>query len=102
MGRDHPGTGGAGSTAAGLRAGRPTQIVPFLGDQPFWSDRGHELGAGPPPLARGRLGRELAGRLGRLVGTPSYDGRAAEVGERIRAEDGPGTTRRILERIADA
>lgn len=29
--------GGAGTTAAGLRAGKPTMIVPFFGDQPFWA-----------------------------------------------------------------
>ena len=38
--------GGAGTTAAGLRAGRPTVICPFFGDQPFWGRRVHELGVG--------------------------------------------------------
>ena len=28
--------GGAGTTAAGLRAGKPTMICPFFGDQHFW------------------------------------------------------------------
>jgi len=28
--------GGAGTTAAGILAGRPTVVVPFFGDQPFW------------------------------------------------------------------
>jgi UDP:flavonoid glycosyltransferase YjiC (YdhE family) len=27
--------GGAGTTAAGLKAGKPTIVVPFFGDQPF-------------------------------------------------------------------
>ena len=31
--------GGAGTTAAGLRAGKPTVICPFFGDQPFWGRR---------------------------------------------------------------
>ena len=35
--------GGAGTTAAGLRAGLPTVIVPFTVDQPFWGWRVHEL-----------------------------------------------------------
>ena len=30
--------GGAGTTAAGLRLGKPTMIVPFFGDQPFWAN----------------------------------------------------------------
>jgi hypothetical protein len=28
--------GGAGTTAIGLKCARPTMIVPFFGDQPFW------------------------------------------------------------------
>lgn len=31
--------GGAGTTAAGLRAGVPTIIKPFFGDQFFWAAR---------------------------------------------------------------
>lgn len=31
--------GGAGTCAAGLRAGKPTVIKPFFGDQFFWADR---------------------------------------------------------------
>jgi len=30
--------GGAGTTAIGLKTGKPTMIVPFFGDQPFWGD----------------------------------------------------------------
>lgn len=35
--------GGAGTTAAGLRAGCPTIIHPFFGDQYFWADRVTEV-----------------------------------------------------------
>ncbi|KAL2508008.1 Sterol 3-beta-glucosyltransferase UGT80A2 [Forsythia ovata] len=42
--------GGAGTTAAGLKAACPTSIVPFFGDQPFWGDRVHARGVGPPPI----------------------------------------------------
>lgn len=38
--------GGAGTTAAGLRFGKPTMIVPFFGDQPFWSAMIAKAGAG--------------------------------------------------------
>lgn len=30
--------GGAGTTAIGLRMGKPTIVVPFFGDQPFWGE----------------------------------------------------------------
>jgi len=42
--------GGAGTTAAGLRAGKPTIIVPFFGDQFFWGNIIEKSGAGPHPL----------------------------------------------------
>ncbi|CAF2683629.1 unnamed protein product [Rotaria sp. Silwood2] len=42
--------GGAGTTAAGLRAGKPTIIVPFFGDQFFWGNVIEKSGAGPCPL----------------------------------------------------
>ena len=92
--------GGAGSTAAGLRSGRPTLVVPFLGDQPFWGARVHALGAGPVPLPYRHLDARLAELLGELVHTPSYAARAGEVGAAIRAEDGLATGVQTLERIA--
>ncbi|KAF5480961.1 hypothetical protein F2P56_001663 [Juglans regia] len=42
--------GGAGTTAAGLRAACPTTVVPFFGDQPFWGERVHARGVGPAPI----------------------------------------------------
>ncbi|CAF1210538.1 unnamed protein product [Adineta steineri] len=42
--------GGAGTTAAGLRAGKPTIIVPFFGDQFFWGAVIAKCGAGPQPV----------------------------------------------------
>ena len=89
--------GGAGSTAAGLRAGRPTLICPFLGDQPFWGARVRALGAGPAPLPARTLAAELSARLGELVHTPSYRRRAADIGERIRDEDGLGRGVEVIE-----
>ncbi|CAH0027346.1 unnamed protein product [Clonostachys rhizophaga] len=42
--------GGAGTTACGLKNGRPTTIVPFFGDQPFWGQMVANAGAGPQPI----------------------------------------------------
>lgn len=42
--------GGAGTTAAGIAAGKPTVIVPFFGDQPFWGNMVASAGAGPRPI----------------------------------------------------
>lgn len=38
--------GGAGTTAIGLKLGKPTMIVPFFGDQPFWGAMVAEAKAG--------------------------------------------------------
>lgn len=42
--------GGAGTTSAGLRAGIPQVVVPFMADQPFWGKRVHAIGVGSHPL----------------------------------------------------
>lgn len=91
--------GGAGTTAAGLRAGRPTLVCPFIGDQPFWGGRVRALGAGPEPLPAKHLVAGLATRLGELVRNPGYPQRAAAIGERIRSEDGPANAVAVLETL---
>ena len=81
--------GGSGTTAAGLRAGMPTVIIPFFADQPFWGARVFELGAGPAPIPKKRLTLErLADAIRAATSDEVIRGRASALGERIRAEDG--------------
>ncbi|KAL0929369.1 sterol glucosyltransferase [Colletotrichum truncatum] len=47
--------GGAGTTACGLINARPTIIVPFFGDQPFWANVVATAGAGPRPIPQKQL-----------------------------------------------
>jgi len=47
--------GGAGTTAAGLRASVPTVVIPFSTEQAFWGRRVHDLGVGPAPIPRSKL-----------------------------------------------
>lgn len=92
--------GGAGTTAAGLRAGRPTLVCPVLGDQAFWGQRVASLGAGPDPVPLRKLTVQmLADRLRQLVDDPRFARHAAGVAERLRREDGTGTAVRVLEGI---
>lgn len=89
--------GGAGTTAAALRAGVPSLVVPFFGDQPFWGRRVAELGVGPAPIPRKRLTAEgLAAAIGQMTGDRQMQSRAAALGQRIRAEDGVGRAVEIL------
>lgn len=90
--------GGAGTTGAGLRAGRPSLIVPYLADQFFWGRQIHERGLGPQPIAHTRLSAEaLAQAITTMVADEAMRQRAASVGERIQAEDGVGYVVRLLE-----
>ncbi|MFN2143711.1 MAG: glycosyltransferase [Anaerolineales bacterium] len=92
--------GGAGTTGAGLRAGKPTVIVPYSSDQPFWGWRVEKLGAGPKPIPRLKLTAEkLAAAITEAVTSQKIQTRAAELGERIRAEDGVGNAVRAVEEI---
>jgi sterol 3beta-glucosyltransferase len=93
--------GGAGTTAAGLRAGKPTVVVPFFGDQAFWAWRVHQLGAGPRWVPRTRLTAEkLAASMQRAVEDAAMRQRANELGARIRAEDGIATGVALIEQFA--
>ncbi len=90
--------GGAGTTAAALRAGVPSVIVPFFADQPFWGRRIYEIGAGPKPILRKTLTSErLAKAIQRALSEESIRQRAAELGRKIRAEDGIGKAAEIIE-----
>jgi sterol 3beta-glucosyltransferase len=81
--------GGAGVTAQALRGGVPAIVVPFLGDQHFWANRVAVLGAGPAPIPRAQLSSErLAQALAYVLQTDSPRERAAEIGQRLKAERG--------------
>lgn len=94
---------GAGTTAAGLRAGIPAVPVPVLLDQPFWADRLHRLGVAPRPLPLGRLnvGR-LADALRAATTDTAMHRRAAELGRLIAAEDGAGAAADVIEQVGGA
>ncbi|KAF8809557.1 glycosyltransferase family 1 protein [Phlegmacium glaucopus] len=81
--------GGAGTTGASLRAGIPTLIKPWFGDQFFWASRVQALGVGlkVPSLRVHNLVEALV--------KATTDGvmkeKATALGERIRAENGVHT-----------
>jgi sterol 3beta-glucosyltransferase len=92
--------GGAGTTAAGLRAGVPSIVVPFNFDQPFWGQRVHKLGVGPRPIPRSRLTVDrLAQAIQEVVTNTSMRQRAAELGLKIRAEDGIANAVDLIQKI---
>lgn len=91
--------GGAGTTAAGLRSGVPSIVVPFFADQPFWARTVHALGVGPRPIPRKRLTAErLARTIEEALSSREIAERARRLAEVIRAEDGVGRAVEIITR----
>jgi sterol 3beta-glucosyltransferase len=81
--------GGAGTTAAALRAGTPSVVVPFFADQPFWGWRVSALAVGPRPIPRRKLTADLlASAISVAASDQVMRSRAEALGGRIRTEDG--------------
>ena len=88
--------GGAGTTAAGLRAGIPNVVIPFSNDQFAWGRRVFELGVGPQPVPRKKLTAEkLAGAITSGLSSSVRAG-ARDLGVKIQAENGAMTATRII------
>ena len=80
--------GGAGTTAAGIKAGKPTVIIPFFGDQPFWGDMIARAGAGPEPIPYKKLTADKLVSALEYALQPLTASRATELGSRIKQESG--------------
>ncbi|MFH8796545.1 glycosyltransferase [Streptomyces sp. NPDC017941] len=79
---------GAGTTAAGLRAGVPAVPVPIQFDEMFWAARLTALGTAPCALPLRRLTTaRLTAALVRATEDPSYRARARALANRISTED---------------
>ena len=81
--------GGSGTTGASLRAGLPTIIKPFFGDQYFFASRVEDLGVGI------NLKKITVNTLGKAMWLATHDERmrrkAHILGEQIRRENGVET-----------
>lgn len=90
--------GGVGTTAAGLYAGKPTLVMPFLLDQFFWGKKVFELEVGPRPLPIKQCSEELfESSLEKLLMNPSYQKNAFEVMTNLlEEEEGTEKAYRIL------
>lgn len=94
--------GGAGTTAAGLRAGIPNIVIPHGVDQWFWGKQVSAIGAGPAPMDLGKLSIEALAAAITRFNDPGMNARVKEVGSLIRAEDGVGEAVRQIEKHANA
>ena len=76
------------TTAAAITSGKPTVVVPFFGDQPFWAASIANAGASPPPIPCRDLSMEtLTTSILKALETTIVE-RASELGDKIRRENG--------------
>jgi UDP:flavonoid glycosyltransferase YjiC (YdhE family) len=81
--------GGAGTTAAALRAGVPSVVVPYFADQPFWARHIYQLGISSKPIPREKLtATRLASGIQEATHDKAVQQKARQIGESIRAENG--------------
>ena len=92
--------GGASTTAAGLKAGIPSVVIPFFGDQPFWGQRVADLGVGAKPIPRKRLTAEgLAKAIQEVVTDEDMRRRAIKLGKQIQTENGIESAVEIINQL---
>ncbi|CAF1200640.1 unnamed protein product [Adineta steineri] len=80
--------GGAGTTAAGLRAGKPTIIVPFFGDQFFWGSMVSKSGAGPASLPGKTVTAKQLAAAFEFVHDPKVQAAALKISTNFQNENG--------------
>jgi sterol 3beta-glucosyltransferase len=78
--------GGFGTTAAGLRSGAPSVVIPHVIDQYYWGQRVFELGVGPKFFSRGKITAEkLAHAITQALTDTAMRAKAAALGAAIRS-----------------
>lgn len=78
--------GGAGTTAIGLKCGKPTMIVPFFGDQPFWGAMVAKAGAGAEPIPYKKLTAKRLADAIKILLQPETQNAANSLARNIEVE----------------
>jgi MGT family glycosyltransferase len=92
-------SGGIGTTGQTLRAGVPALIVPFNHDQPDNAYRVERLGVGRT-ISRSRYtAANVVRELNELLTDKRYAEKAADLGRRVRSENGERTAADEIEKI---
>lgn len=89
--------GGAGTTATGLTAGKPTIIIPHNADQPAWGQRVYELGVGSKPIKKTKLtANKLASAILYAL-RPEIIAKAEQLGQQLKKERGVTKAVKIID-----
>jgi UDP:flavonoid glycosyltransferase YjiC (YdhE family) len=91
--------GGAGTSHAVSRAGRPSIVIEHVTDQAFWGGLLHRAGITPPLLHRRTVTAEkLARALTAVLNSTAMRERAQAIGERMRQENGVARAIELIEK----
>ncbi|MET7980158.1 glycosyltransferase [Streptomyces mirabilis] len=94
--------GGAGTSAAALRAGVPAVTVPVTADQPFWAGRLAALGAATDPIPfRSLTAERLADSLDQVVKQQAHSRAAARAAQHLVTENGAGQALKAIQQLTD-
>jgi UDP:flavonoid glycosyltransferase YjiC (YdhE family) len=92
--------GGAGTTHAVLRAGRPSVVLPFIFEQKLWAGRLEQLGAAPALVSFwNATPGKVANRIREALESEAMHARASELAGAMAAENGTGRAVSLLEEL---
>jgi sterol 3beta-glucosyltransferase len=91
--------GGSGTSHSAARAGVPSIVTPFAGDQFFWAERLRLAGVAPAAVDGRRPNAEAFARALDFAASAEVRSRARALGETMRAENGVADAVAALERI---
>jgi UDP:flavonoid glycosyltransferase YjiC (YdhE family) len=93
--------GGAGTTHAVLRAGKPSVVLPFIFEQQLWARRLQQVGAGGKFVSFWKATPEkVAAGIRQAIESEPMRRKALELASAMAPEDGTGVATRLLERFA--
>ncbi|WP_069999196.1 glycosyltransferase [Cellulosilyticum sp. I15G10I2] len=88
--------GGAGTTAAGFKAGVPSIIVPFSNDQFAWAHRSYDLGVGAKPIPKKELSSDRLADAIKFALSDKIVANARSLGKKIASENGAVECAKII------
>lgn len=93
--------GGAGTTAAGFKAGIPSIIVPFSNDQFAWAHRAYDLGVAAKPIPKKELSSDKLADAIKFALTDKVVANARTLGQNIATENGAMECAKIIVKCLD-
>jgi len=88
--------GGAGTSAAGFKAGIPSIIFPFALDQYAWAQKAYDLGIGPKPIPIKKLTSEKFAESIRYAMQEKVISNAKELAKNIASENGARDCAKVI------